>query len=172
MKKLFFVILISPFIYSCNAQRETTKNDMYSSNILLLKVEKNVRVLQKALIQNDDYILIKDRRWSDIPRPTKISFIKDRDTMNYVINYENTGNYYFHNIRFKKGNYNVEILKNNLESSGKVNAFNETTILTQLFNNTTRKREDTRLNDVLFYSVDFEKSNSVKIEEKKNVVSR
>ncbi|WP_284463813.1 hypothetical protein [Chryseobacterium sp.] len=166
MKKIFFAILVLPFIYSCNAQRKIAKEDMYSSNLLLLKPEKGVSILQKTFMQNDTYILIKDRKWTDIPRPTKISFIKDKDTMNYVISYGNTGNYYFHNIKFKKGNYNIEILKNNLESSDKANVFNDNILLYKLFNNSTRKREDTKLNDVIFYSVDFEKLDNVKIERK------
>ncbi|WP_106915682.1 hypothetical protein [Chryseobacterium aurantiacum] len=164
MRKIFFIIMVLPLIYSCDAQKKIANDDMYSSNLLLLKPEKGVRILQKTFMQNDTYTLIKDRKWTDIPRPTTISFIKDKDTMNYVINYGNTGNYYLHNLKFKKGNYNVEILKNNLESSGKVNVFNENILLYKLFNNNTRKREDTKLNDVTFYSVDFEKLDNIKLE--------
>ncbi|MFP3831347.1 hypothetical protein [Chryseobacterium sp. SIMBA_028] len=166
MKKIFFIIMVLPLIYSCDAQKKIANDDMYSSNLLLLKPEKGVRILQKTFMQNDTYTLIKDRKWTDIPRPTIISFVKDKDTMNYVINYGNTGNYYLHNLKFKKGNYNVEILKNNLESSGKVNVFNENILLYKLFNNNTRKREDTKLNDVIFYIVDFERFDNIKIESK------
>ena len=104
--KNYIYILVCLFIYfSCKSQEKAIEYE--NENLIIFKdFDPTIKVrdnnMSVHLLTYKNLIFGKDRIYSDIPRPMKLSFVKDKDTMNIVLNYGNWSNIYVKNFKFKK----------------------------------------------------------------------
>ena len=109
--KNYIYILVCLFIYfSCKSQEKAIEYE--NENLIIFKdFDPTIKVIDNNmsvhLLTYKNLIFVKDRIYSDIPRPMKLSFVKDKDTMNIVLNYGNWSNIYVKNFKFKNGNYQI-----------------------------------------------------------------
>ncbi|AZA76556.1 hypothetical protein EG347_02950 [Chryseobacterium sp. G0186] len=128
MKNILIIITINLIFTSCNAQKaiDTSSKDVLvfefiNENITLAKYyskvynrdnsyKKTIEASENKEIFNDHNISIITQEWKTIGSKyyqKKYTFIQQKDTMTIHCNCGQERNYYFKNLPFKKGNYNL-----------------------------------------------------------------
>ena len=170
--KNYIYILVCLFIYfSCKSQEKAIEYE--NENLIIFKdFDPTIKVIDNNmsvhLLTYKNLIFVKDRIYSDIPRPMKLSFVKDKDTMNIVLNYGNWSNIYVKNFKFKNGNYQIVT---NINSKSKKYKLTKKEIPKQKiiskneFMGKDNDRKDVELKDMFFYEVDLSDTINTKITE-------
>ncbi|MDN3674489.1 hypothetical protein QWY99_15720 [Flavobacterium branchiarum] len=113
MRKIALALFIA-FFFSCKAQKRIIETK--SKDVILFNIEKsffsilNNKYNQKVYGGND--FLIFTQNWSALGYNyfnKEYSFTQAQDTMNIKCNCGQERNYFFKNLEFKKGNYELRI---------------------------------------------------------------
>lgn len=167
MKNLIYILICLFICESCKSQERAIEYE----NLIIFDIRNQKIKLKdslRSLLIHKNLIFVNDRRYVDIPRAMKIAFVKDKDTMNIVLNYGNWGNIYVKNFEFKKGNYHIlaDIHKNSQKIKLKKEQLPKQNIISKNeYVKEERKRRDIELKDMIFYEVDLNDTINVKLTE-------
>lgn len=173
----FIYILICLFICeSCKSQEKAIEYE--NENLIIFDI-RNQKIKLKDSLQvlliHKNLIFVKNRKYVDIPRPMKLSFVKEKDTMNIIFGYGNWGNIYVKNFKFKNGNYQIIA---NINSDSKKILLNRQDIPKQKIISKNQyfpkehTRRDIELKDMIFYEVDLNDTMNVKLTEIKTSANK
>ena len=175
--KNYIYILVCLFIYfSCKSQEKAIEYE--HENLIIFDIRNQKIKLKdslRSLLIHKNLIFVKDRRYVDIPHPMKLSFVKEKDTMNIIFGYGNWGNIYVKNFKFKNGNYQIIA---NINSDSKKILLNKQDIPKQkiisknVFMGKDNDRKDVELKDMFFYEVDLSDTINTKITEIKTSANK
>lgn len=172
MRNYFCALVLVLVCCSCKSQEKTIEYE--NKNLIIFKdIDPTIKVvdnnMSKYLFTFKNLIFIKDFKYSDVPRPMKLSFVKNKDTMNIIFSYRNSDNVYIKNFEFKKGNYRIIA---NIYTNSKKHFLKSEEIPTQKiisknkFMGKDNDRKDVEVKDMIFYEADLNDTINVKF--KKN----
>lgn len=185
---LFFCLFI---IQSCNAQKNYTV-DIKRKNLLVFNVlNDDMKLSLRESVYSRNKTIITSTIWANEDMGTgffmrKFIFIQQNDTMNLICNYCGRGghNYYFKNLKFQKGDYEINYnyskkynekekryendIKYVLGKQIKIPKEVQDVLLTNAFieftGNPTTSSKDTYFKDLKFIEVDLFDTINVKLE--------
>ncbi|ELY2018136.1 hypothetical protein SL053_002049 [Flavobacterium psychrophilum] len=170
MKKYIYILACILIYQSCKSQEKSLEYE--HKNLIIFKdLDPKIKVIDnnmsEHLLTYKNLTFVKDNKYSDIRYPLKLSFAKDRDTMNIIFGYGNGKNVYINSLEFKKGNYQiiVDIYSNPKKYLLKKQEIPKQKIISK--NVLIKKehiRKDIELKDMIFYEVNLKDTINSKIE--------
>jgi hypothetical protein len=114
MKKFIYLFTYLFIIQSCNAQKHDTV-DIKRKNLLVFNLlNDNIKLSLRESIYSKNKTIVTSSIWANEDMGTgffarKFIFIQKNDTMYLICNYCGRGghNYYFKNLKFQKGGYEI-----------------------------------------------------------------
>lgn len=124
MKKVILIILCLAFS-SCSAQNQTTldlkKNDIIAFSFIENGI-KSIESKYEQEIYNNNKIIILKKRWENIGKnyfEKEFVFVRKLDTMKISCNCGQEKNLYFKDLKFEKGEIEIELPSNLNTEKGK-----------------------------------------------------